>query len=90
MVIEADGAAADHFQAGRLGAPIDEIPVQAGFNLPDVTQPVVQGKVLVDTAQQDHGCVGVHVVKARDNSLAAAVLFQGSGNREWLPGNARY
>ena len=89
LVIEGGGAAADHFQAGYLGAPVDEVPVQAGFDSPDIVQPVVQGQVFVDAAQQDHGSVGVHVHEAGNHGLAAEVQLLGTVDAEGLRTDAR-
>ena len=41
LVVEGGGAGFDHFQAGRLGAPINEIAVQSGLDFPNIIEPVV-------------------------------------------------
>ena len=81
LVIERGGSGPDHLHAGRLGAPVNEILVQPGFDFPDIVQPIVQGQILVDAAQQDHGCVGVHVHETGDDGFPAAVHRLGAGRR---------
>ena len=72
-VVEGGGAAADHFQAGRLRAPVDELFVHLRFHFPDLREPFVQGDVFGNAPEHDHGRMGVHVDETRDDGLAGAV-----------------
>ena len=77
LVVERRRAALDHFQAGDLRAPVNEIRVDLLFDLPDAVQPGMERLVFHDAAQQGHGGVRVHVDETRDGGLSAAVHHLG-------------
>ena len=73
LVVEGGRAGADHFQAGDLGPPVDEIVVEVLLDLPDLVQPAVEDHILADAPHQGHGRVRMHIDETGNGDLAGAV-----------------
>ena len=78
-VVVAGGSRLDHLEAGQLVAPVEDLFVYLGFDLPYILEPRHQGHVFLGAAGHGHGSVGVHVDETGDGGHPAAVYDFGGG-----------
>ena len=73
LVVEGSSAGAYHLYAGDLGAPVNVVVVEAGFDLPDLLDPVLEHHIFSDAAHQSHSGVGMHIDESGNRHLAGAI-----------------
>ena len=73
-VPEADGAGADHLEAGEACPPVHVVVGEAGFGRPDLLfEPLHERQVAAEAAEQGHRCVGMPVHEPREEHVAVRV-----------------